>query len=221
MSAFNSIVWDAAEIGDIHVLTIVITSYPHLIDTPNPREQYQTPIHIAAEKGHVEIIEKLVELGSQAIDTPDYDGWTPLYVAARYGYVSVIETLVRLGSQAIDIPNKYGMTPMFKAVMRGHVSVIETLVRLGSKAINIPNNDSWTLIYAATYYARYSNTDSLKTLKLLGADCSNTPIGGISDEMVELLKAKVDEGKSLSIRCNVYFQRSFSARLLFEVEKQR
>ena len=218
---FNSIVWNAARRGDIVALEEAILQYPHFIDTSHSREYRLSLMHIAAEKGHVEIIEKLVELGSQAIDTPDYDGWTPLYVAARYGYVSVIETLVRLGSQAIDIPNKYGMTPMFKAVMRGHVSVIETLVRLGSKAINIPNNDSWTLIYAATYYARYSNTDSLKTLKLLGADRSNTPIDGISDEMVELLKAKVDEGKSLSIRYNVYFQRSFSARLLFEVEKQR
>ena len=100
---FKSDVCDAAKSGNLRELVTALASYPHLLDTPHAQQRGRTPLHIAAENGHAGIIAKLVELGSQAIDTPDKYGCTPISMAALKGRESVIETLVRLGSQAIDI----------------------------------------------------------------------------------------------------------------------
>ena len=218
---FKSDVWDAANTGNLHALVTALASHPHLIDTPHPHKLGEkTPMYIAAEKGHVEIITKLVELGSHAIDTPARDGCTPMFAATWNGHVLAIETLVRLGSKAIDTPNNDGWTPMFAAALNGHVSAIETLVRLGSTAIDTPDNDGWTPVCWA---ARRGYTGCLKTLKLLGADCSTDGISDremISDEMVELLNARVDEDEAWEVRYRVYFRQSLVDRLLLEVDVQ-
>ena len=247
MSKFDPVVWDAAEVGDIDTLVSALTLHPYLIDAPHFRERRQTPMFIAAQNGHVGIVSKLVELGSRAIDTPDNSGSTPMHAAASNGRVSVIMALVRLGSQAIDTPNKYGWTPMIAAAMHGHVSVVETLVRLGSMAIDTPDNYDYTPMIAAASkghvsvvetlvrlgsmaidtpdnygwtpvcFAAHHGSTCLKTLKLLGADCAILSASSRSDISSDLL----DEDESLSIRYNVYFHRSLSSRLLFEVAKQK
>ena len=218
MALFSPCVWDAAETGNLHKLVAALALNPKLVDAPCPSGRRGTPMRIAAAKGHVEIMTKLVELGSTVIDAPNTIGWTSMYAAACYGRVSVIETLVRLGSTAIDTPDSHGETPMHAAARNGHVSVIETLVRLGSTAIDTPDDYGRTPLYMA---ALCDHTDSVKILKMLGADCSNVSNSGISDDMPTLLNAQVDEDETAELRSRVYFSRSLIERLLFELEARR
>ena len=214
MASFNSSVWDAANTGDLHALVTALASYPHFIDTPHPHKLRRTPIYIAAKKGYVTIIEKLIELGSKAIDTPTMLGFTPMHTAAINGHIQVIETLVRLGSMAIGIPAISGWTPIHVAAYDGVVQVIETIVRLNT-AIDTPDDIGRTPLCLAAYY---NHTDIVKTLKMLGADCSIVQRDGIPDSLLTLLNTQVDEDESAEVRYRVYFSQSLIVRTLEELE---
>ena len=217
MSEFNPIVWNAAEAGNLHALTSALVAHPHLIDTPHPREFFKTPLYIAAEKGHDKIIEKLVELGSNAIDTAKYDT-APMHAAIWNGHTSTIKTLVRLGSQVIDVPGGLsGQTPIGVAATIGNALVVEMLMQLGCTTIDAPNRHDIPPISLAV---RGGHVDCLKTLKMLGAKYPSVLFDDATG-MKELLDTPIDEEEFVDLRYRVYFQRSLSARLLFEVEKQK
>lgn len=173
MPKFKYDVWDAVYKGDIDALATALESYPHLIDASCSLMYGKTPMYIAAARGHVEIVIKLIELGSNAIDTPSTYGYTPLYAAASSGCVLTIETLMYLGSKAIDTPDKDGRTPMFIAAYYGHVSAIEALVRLGSKAINTPDNYGCTPMRMVVFLNR--NASAIETFLRLGCNTIDTP----------------------------------------------
>lgn len=147
--AFNPSVYDAAGSGNIARLKQALKTNGQLIDTPNPLQIGKTPMHHAAENGHVDVIALLVRLGSQAIDSRDFNFETPIIWAAARGHVRVVEILVRLGSQAIDTPNNNGLTPLHYAVITVNVPLIEKLVKLGSQALKTPTKDGRTPLQIA------------------------------------------------------------------------
>jgi len=53
----------------------------------------QTPLHYAANNGHLSVVEYLVNQKTD-INAKDKDGWTPLHRASRLGHLSVVEYLV-------------------------------------------------------------------------------------------------------------------------------
>ena len=214
MSEFNPIVWNAAEAGDLHALTTALVSYPHLIDTPHPREFFKTPLYIAAEKGHDKIIERLVEHGCNANNTARYD-MTSMHAAAWNGHASTIKTLVRLGSRVIDTRGgPGGWTPIGAAATIGNALVVEMLMQLGCTTIDAPNRHGNTPI---SLTVRGGHVDCLKTLKMLGAKYPSVLFDDATG-MKELLDTPIDEEESAKLRYRVYFKRSLTARLLFEVK---
>lgn len=58
------------------------------------------PIHLAALKGHCDVIALLVEHGSP-LYFRDYDGTAPLHNAVKYGHVKAAELLIACGASAI------------------------------------------------------------------------------------------------------------------------
>lgn len=210
-----SLVWGASKDGDACALTSLLSACLHDIDRPYKRK---TPLFVAAEKGHVHIIRILIDHGSQAIDTlGDYD-MTPMHVAAREGHHLVIEELVRLGSVSLNTQNAQLHTPIMLAAMNGQSTTIETIMRLGCTTIDTPDMFGTPLWYAIRYTIRKDS--SVRVLKALGADRS-TFLRKLSGEDEKRMNEHIDEDYSLDVRYRVYFQRSLSARLLFEAKKQR
>lgn len=66
------------------------------------------PIHWAADRGHVAIIECLIQYGAN-INSRDGDGQTPLHYAASCGHVDVVKYLI--SSRAESIEDNDGMKP--------------------------------------------------------------------------------------------------------------
>jgi len=61
-----------------------------------------TPIHYAAQRGHLSVVEYLVNQKAD-INARAKDDWTPLHYAAENGHLSVVEYLV---NQKADINAK-------------------------------------------------------------------------------------------------------------------
>lgn len=55
----------------------------------------QTPLHFAAEMGHVDVVASLLDAaGKQLIVMKDQGNWTPLHHAAEQGSVDIVELLI-------------------------------------------------------------------------------------------------------------------------------
>jgi ankyrin repeat protein len=70
---------------------------PHLqflIDGDAQRSKLATMIHVAASKGHSQLLEVLLEQNSSLVDEPDSTGYTPLQKALEYSQIKSAEILL-------------------------------------------------------------------------------------------------------------------------------
>ena len=96
----------------------------------------QTPILLAAEEGHEEVVKLLLGRNDVKPDTADGSGRTPLLWASSKGHQGVVKMLVEREDVSIDRPDKNGETPLLSAAESGSEAVVGLL--LGRKGIN-PN----------------------------------------------------------------------------------
>jgi ankyrin repeat protein len=103
-----------------------------------------TVLHVAAEKGHVELIKELyhrfikdnsfLSRRNSALDTP-------LHCAAREGHTGTVTTLVHLAQDCVEnimgCQNTAGDTALHLAARHGHGATVEALVAAHAKATEL------------------------------------------------------------------------------------
>ena len=99
--------------------------------------------HLAASKGHSEIVKILAPLTSNPYAT-DVDGWTPMHWASCRGHTEIVQTLAPLSDNP-NAPNKNGDTPIYWAACRGHTEIVKILAPMTDNP-NAPNKDGYTPI---------------------------------------------------------------------------
>lgn len=57
----------------------------------------QTPMHLAARFGHVEVIKTLSRFDMSTTDAKDRNGATPLHMAAKSGHANAMSALLNMG----------------------------------------------------------------------------------------------------------------------------
>jgi hypothetical protein len=110
-----------------------------------PRKE-QTPLSWAAESGHTEIVQLLVEKGAD-IDSKDGSGRTALLWAAEKGHKEIVQILVEKGAD-IDSKNGSGQPVLLWAAGIGHKEIVQLLVE---KGVDIDSRDGfgWTALSLA------------------------------------------------------------------------
>ena len=102
---------------------------------PNtPDKDGTTPIYLAAQVGHTEIVKILAPLTNNPNASNRYQE-TPIYCAAYKGHTEIVKILTPL----IDNPNAAnGNTPILWAAFRGDTEIVKLLVPLTDNP-NAPN----------------------------------------------------------------------------------
>jgi ankyrin repeat protein len=77
----------------------------------------QTPLHYAAKKGYLQIVNFLVRECKADMEARDHQGRTVLYLAAEYGQKEIVEYLIKNNAE-IDVVNIYGQRALYWIVAK-------------------------------------------------------------------------------------------------------
>ena len=82
-----------------------------------------TPLCMASERGHKEVVEVLLKEGAD-IDKAQNDGRTPLFIASQNGHKEVVEVLLKAGADKDKAQNEEA-TPLHIASQKSSRGIIE------------------------------------------------------------------------------------------------
>lgn len=123
-----------------------------------------SPLHIAARNGNLNIVKLLIKKGSK-VDVRNRRKQTPLHWAAHNGHPEIVDYLIAEGAN-VDAVEDEGGTPLSWVAYVGHLEIVKQLVDYGS---NIQSADmhSNTPLHWACYHGRL---EVVKFLIEKGAD---------------------------------------------------
>ena len=124
------------------------------VDVRNAQDE--TPLMLAALRGQLDLVKKLVERDADINKT----GWTPLHYAATGGHVPVIEYLLD-NSAYIDAESPNGTTPLMMAAMYGSPEAVKHLIQAGAD-LNIQNGAHMTALDFAQRGNRPNNIELMQ-----------------------------------------------------------
>ncbi|KIE06072.1 hypothetical protein NF27_BP00040, partial [Candidatus Jidaibacter acanthamoeba] len=148
----NVFLW-AASRGFKEVITQILSIDSNMIDTflSLRLENGSDAFLLTAESGHLELLEYLLELKPEFIDSIDKDGCNAFLLAASKGRLEVMEYLLQLQPEFINsISSIRGNNAFLIAAIYGHLDVIKYLLQLKPEFINSSNkNESNAFLLAA------------------------------------------------------------------------
>ena len=126
---------EAAEAGDLSRVQTILTVDQDILNRED--ETRVMPIHYAAAKGHLSIVNALCSKLAIVDSGTDF-GLLPLHCAAVGGHTDVLQVLLQhdLNEEqkhtTLDIRNIHGLTPLHAAIMAGKVKAALLLLAAGA-----------------------------------------------------------------------------------------
>ncbi|MCG8339713.1 MAG: ankyrin repeat domain-containing protein [Cytophagales bacterium] len=134
---------DASKNGDVEKVRKAINRKE--IDVNETKDGYgKTALHWAAENGHGEVVELLLDSGAQ-VEATDKEGQTPLHLAVEEKKEEIVRMIVEKGreeelTRAIH-PDTFHLSPLYIAVQKGYTKIVGILL-YGRAEINHRKRDS-------------------------------------------------------------------------------
>ena len=136
----------AAMLGFRRLAEHLIAEHPEHIGARGGSQE--TPIHVTAMAGHVDVLSLLLEQGVD-VDLRETLGQTPLHSAAWLGKVEAGQFLLDRGAD-IGAQDDNGWTPLFPAAIKGQVEFARMLLDRGA-AIEARNTSGETALHQAVF----------------------------------------------------------------------
>ena len=145
----------AAADGNIHALQV----FDEIPIQLTPKKN--TALHIAAQFGQAEFVEKLLQLFSPSslLQQRNAKGDTPLHLAAREGHSTVVKNLIAAAKQLqggraackvmLRMSNEEGDTALHEAVRYHHSEVVKLLIEEDTEFSHGANSEGNTPLYIA------------------------------------------------------------------------
>lgn len=122
-------IYRASMDGNSQLLLDLIGTSESRLHTDTP---FGTPLHIAASRGDLALVRKLVELGSDINRRGGTFGGAPINLAATNGHLPVVAYLLELASY-LDTSDPV-RNPLFGAILHGHTEIVKRLLSAGVDA---------------------------------------------------------------------------------------
>lgn len=124
-----------------------------------------TPLHLLAQDGRADLIEKLINDAVWDVNVKNHNGFTPLHLAIKAGQRAVVIKLLELGASYISesmVENKQNFfLALNLAVIGNHCGVLEVLINHQLSDVLMSDNNNDTLVHIA------AKCNSTKALSLL------------------------------------------------------
>ncbi|TFK26017.1 ankyrin [Coprinopsis marcescibilis] len=130
----------------------------------------QTPLMVAANCGHIEMVRLLMGVKDVRVGLEDKDGATALMHASREGHMEVVWALI---SPWVSLGDSKGRTALMMASTLGHVETVKVLCRHSSTDINAVDQEGYTALKHA------SEVDQTEVVKAL-LDVEMTEVNGLN-----------------------------------------
>lgn len=149
-------IYEMASNGADRVLKVFLSRFGEKNLNLNARfyAEKVTPLHVAAENGHLEVVKVLVDEGDAEIDvrSDNVRGLqeTPLYMASQAGHADVVDYLLDKGADMTLSESANGETGFHIAAERGHLEVIKSFLDHGGD-INVRSRHGYTALFGASF----------------------------------------------------------------------
>jgi len=88
-------IFEVIENGDLETLKKLVSRGA---DVEAKNKYGETPLILASEFGHLEIVKCLIEKCNANVESKDNHGNTPLILASGYGYLEIVKCLIENGA---------------------------------------------------------------------------------------------------------------------------
>ena len=155
----------AAQNNRLDLLEIVLPKYPapsiDVLDNDS-----MTPLLLAIKHGNFEIIQKLVQSGSNCFPHSDESRlqYLPINYACKFGDYKTLEYLLSSGKQNSELINKQdveGLMPLHVISRSGHYKLIKLLIQYGADVNSFDSLNKWTPIFYAASEGHVKTTQEL------------------------------------------------------------
>ncbi|KAL3646701.1 Ankyrin repeat-containing protein itn1 [Castilleja foliolosa] len=135
----SAVVNEVNELGETALFTAAEKGYISVVTELLPyttKEGIRTknksgfdPLHIAASRGHHEIVQILLEHDPELSKTVGQSNATPLISAATKGHLSVVKELLSKDPSLLEIPRSNGKNALHLSARQGHTDIVKALLQ--------------------------------------------------------------------------------------------
>ncbi|KAF5750113.1 putative ankyrin repeat-containing protein [Tripterygium wilfordii] len=106
-------------------------------------------LHVAAKKGHLEIVKELLGLWPELCKLCDSSNTCPLYSAAVQDHLEVVNVILDTDVSSMWIVRKNGKTALHTAARYGLLRIVKTLVERDPRIVSIKDKKGQTALHMA------------------------------------------------------------------------
>nr|XP_043611832.1 ankyrin repeat-containing protein ITN1-like [Erigeron canadensis] len=154
--------FEASLTGNVEVLNALLQKDELILDRVSLTSFNETPLHIAALKGHVDFVTILLAKKPRLAMSLDLLRRTPLHLASSEGHIEIVNELLKVMSpDECRSSDQDGKTPLHLAAMNEQLDVIKVLTETSPDLGRDLLEDRSTILHSCIAYNR------LESLKLL------------------------------------------------------
>jgi ankyrin repeat protein len=162
MNAYNSEkLKAAAEAGNIDQLYAVIQDYPYILEPMDLIPFVETPLHIAASKGHLRFATEIMMLKPSFGLKLNQQGFSPIHLAMQNDQTMMVYGFVNLNKDLVRVKGREGMTPFHFASQIGEVDLLAGFLFLCPESIEYLTVRRGTALHIAIRNQQYESLQVL------------------------------------------------------------
>ncbi|KAI3506153.1 hypothetical protein L1887_28509 [Cichorium endivia] len=148
--------------GDVQALNALLRQDQLILDRLSLTAFNETPLHIAAMRGHLHFATMLLTQKPKLAVALDSQRRTPLHLASANGNLEMVEELIRVESHDVCcFRDQEGLTPLHLAALNEHLEVVKALIKANPQAAKEIPATGETILHMCVNYNRI---EALKVL---------------------------------------------------------